>query len=375
MKEKDDLNNLLKKLKENSLTHSETAYLLEYLKNIEPGPEMESILRKEWDSSSEVNQETDPKWLYNQIISRINFNEDIEHEQGQMVANGQLRLRNFKKILIPLLRYAAVFVLGCAFFWLIRPVPVTERLLSSADTGQFQQIIVPYGSKSRVVLPDGSVVTLNSGSNLSYYSDGFSSGKRSVILTGEGYFEVQKDSSRPFYVNTPGIKVKVLGTTFNMKAYPDENTEEMLLITGSVEIYLATDINEERKPVLLKPNEKALFIKTEKQIRRQEYITEELSLQRVKLQDVKFQTDANTEQIVSWKDDRLIFDNEPFSSLIAKIERWYDVRITMNYPELSKARFTGKFDKETVEMVLNALTQITPFQYEIRKNQITITKQ
>ena len=119
-------------------------------------------------------------------------------------------------------------------YYLIRVIP---QIIGD----QIQTIEVPFGSKSRIVLPDSSVVTLNSGSSLKYSSSDFNSDNRNVSLTGEGFFSVTKDSTKPFYVITPGIKVKVLGTTFNLKAYPDENIEEATLIEGKVEIYASTD--------------------------------------------------------------------------------------------------------------------------------------
>jgi ferric-dicitrate binding protein FerR (iron transport regulator) len=233
---------------------------------------------------------------------------------------------------------------------------------------------VPYGSKSRIVLPDGSVVNLNSGSSLKYSSSDFNSGSRSVLLTGEGFFSVTKDSKRPFYVTTPGIKVKVLGTTFNVKAYPDENIEEATLVSGMVEIYASSDKTEKGKPIVLKPNQRAVFLKSENSFLTSDSAMVSPVTTPVKLKTINLQSSSMTEQTISWKENKLIFDNEPFSSLLIRIERWYDVKIEVNYPELNSARFTGKFDKETLEQVLNALVTVTPFNYNIKQNLITISK-
>jgi len=370
-----DFNNLVKKLKEGTITNDEIAVLLEYLKESEPGPEMESIFQKAWAESAEISSVADSKWLFDMISSKTDriFN-GVEEEVPGRSEKDKLSPGGLKRYIIPLLRYAAVLILGFSLFYLVRPFTQSSNKTLPADQAQIQRIIVPYGSKSKVELPDGSLVTLNSGSNLSYSSGEFNTEKRTVLLEGEGFFHVKEDIERPFYVKTRGIKVKVLGTTFNLKAYPDEDQEEMVLLTGSVEIYLGSDRKEELEPIILKPNEKAVFIRTEQKIRRHEVIPERQTGIHLKLRDIKFQSDQKTEQIVSWKDDRMIFDNESFSSLVAKIERWYDVRITVNYPELNSARFSGKFDNETVEQVMSALAEITPFGYEIRKNQITITK-
>ena len=136
-----------------------------------------------------------------------------------------------------IMRYAAVFILGIGLSCLVH-LYFWNETTNTPIVNQIQKIEVPFGSKSRIILPDGSVVTLNSGSSLKYSTSDFNSGSRSVFLTGEGFFSVIKDPARPFYATTPGIKVKVLGTTFNIKAYPDEDIEEATVVTGEVEIYV-----------------------------------------------------------------------------------------------------------------------------------------
>lgn len=367
-----DIAKLIEKTKKGTLSNPEIHSLLDYLNDREPGVEIDSLYQRIWKETPEVNNDIDSKWIYQQILSKITVETGSSVERESETSKSYLSLGNSKRFWLPLLRYAAVFVLAFALLWLFQPIHPAKESVSFAN--QFQRVVVPYGSKTKVELPDGSVVTLNSGSSLRYASNDFNNNKRNVLLEGEGFFEVKKDSSRPFYVNTPGTKVKVLGTTFNVKAYLDESTEEMTLVTGFVEIYAGSDIKEEEKPVMLKPNEKAVFVRSTGKISRLDPLPENTTAEPVKLETIKHQSNAKTEQIISWKDNRLIFDNESFSSLVVKLERWYDVKISVNYPELNNARFTGKFDKETVEQVFNALVTVTPFRYEIRKNQIIITK-
>jgi ferric-dicitrate binding protein FerR (iron transport regulator) len=264
------------------------------------------------------------------------------------------------------MRYAAVFLLSFGLFWLVHGYFWNETA-TSPIADQIQKVEVPLGSKSRIILPDGSVVVLNSGSNLEYSTSDFTSGSRSVFLTGEGFFNISKDSSRPFYAITPGIKVKVLGTTFNIKAYPDENIEEATVVTGEVEIYISSDKTEKGRPIVLKPNQKAVFVKSENDFLTNDTISTSSVFKPVTLRAVNLQPSSKIEQTVSWKEDKLIFDNEPFSNLVIKIERWYNVKIEVSYQELNSARFTGKFDKETLEQVLNALVTVTPFKYTIKQ--------
>jgi len=359
---------LTEKFKLGKLTDKELSLLLNYLKDKEPTNEILVYYQNIWDKTEEYKNDINSKSLYNQIIRTIGITnrESISSNESQK----EILFTGYIKTLM---RYAAVFILGIglsslvySYFW--------NGAKNTLIVDQVQKIEVPFGSKSRVILPDGSVVTLNSGSSLKYSALDFNSGNRSVFLTGEGFFNVTKDPARPFYATTPGIKVKVLGTTFNLKAYPDENIEEATVVTGEVEIYVSSDKTEKGKSIILKPNQKAVFVKSDNEFRTNNTTNVNPVIKPVTLRTVNLQPSSKIEQTVSWKEDKLIFDNEPFSNLVIKIERWYNVEIDVKYQELNSARFTGRFDKETLEQVLNALVTVTPFKYIIKQNIITITK-
>jgi transmembrane sensor len=353
-----------------TLTKEEMAFLLNYLKDKEPQHEILSYYQEIWDEAGKCNDYIDSKSIYDKIVKDVSFSgvglKSVTGSPERLGSSGYIRA---------FMRYAAVFVFAFGLFWLTQLLLMKKTITPHITVAeQITRVEVPYGSKSRVVFTDGSVVNLNSGSSLKYSSSDFSSVSRSVFLTGEGFFNVTKDTARPFYVNTTGIKLKVLGTTFNVKAYPDENTEEATLVSGKVEIYSSSDKAEKEKPLVLKPNQKAVFLKSTNN-----FLTNDSGMispisTSVKLKAVHLQPSSKTEQTISWKENKLIFDNEPFSSLVIRIERWYNVKIVVDYPELNSARFTGKFDKETLEQVLNALVTVTPFNYYIKQNLITISK-
>ncbi len=359
---------LIKEFYLGTLSNEELTFLLDYLKEEEPQHEISGIYQNKWDESAGFNKKIESERIYNQIVKTIGIPE------GKMIsATGSSKEILFIGKFRLVMRYAAVFILAFGLSWLVH-LYFWNRTAAPPIADQIQRMEVPYGSKSRVVLPDGSVVNLNSGSSLKYSSSDFNSANRSVLLTGEGFFSVTKDSARPFYVITPGIKVKVLGTTFNIKAYPDENIEEATLVSGMVEIYASSDKTEKGKSIVLKPNQKAVFLKSKNDFLTSDTGMVSPSVIPVKLKTVDLQPSSRTEQTISWKENKLIFDNEPFSSLVIRIERWYDVKILVNDPELNSARFTGKFDKETLEQVLNAFVTVTPFNYNIKQNLITISK-
>ena len=370
-----DLNQLIKKLEKDALSNCEIAYLMERLKRPEPDSELNEILGKAWKDAERENIELDSDDIFKKVLEQI-----IEKNEGYLEpsksgivsAKRKTPLGKYRDLTLIFVRYAAVILLSFGLFCLIKPFSTKPSAIQYLS--QSQSVEVPYGSKSKVELPDGSIVILNSGSRLSYTTDGFNSEKRNVNLEGEGFFNVVKDSVKPFYVRTQGMLVKVLGTTFNLKSYSDETTEEATLVNGSLQIYVGAGLNEKGEALLLRPNDKAVFNKLESEPVKQKISSVSIPEARVELRAVELQNDSKMEQVISWKNNRLIFDNEPFETLLIKIERWYDVNFIVNYPELRYARFSGKFDKETVEQVMNALASITPFHFEISRNQITIMK-
>jgi len=370
MENKMQIEELIKKFYLETLSKEEMSFLLDYLKHKEPQHDMLVHYQDIWNKAEEYNEDIDSRELYNEIVKAIGISHEVEKP---VTGNPKalLPIGNFRLIM----RYAAVFIFAFGLSWLVHLYFGNRTTTPSLPVAEQIQIVeVPYGSKSRVVLPDGSVVNLNSGSSLKYSNSDFSSDSRLVNLTGEGFFNVTKNSSKPFYVTTPGIRVKVLGTTFNVKAYEDEDIEEATLVSGKVEIYASSDKEGTAKPIVLRPNQKAVFVKSGKNFLAPDTTVASRSIIPVKLEKVSLQSSSKTEQSISWKENTLVFDNESFNSLAVKIERWYNVKIQIDYPELSSARFSGKFDKETLEQVLNALVTVTPFDYTVKQNLITISK-
>jgi transmembrane sensor len=145
-----------------------------------------------------------------------------------------------------------IFSLGTTCFFLINNLP------SSHNVAKLTTITAPIGSKSKITLSDGTNVWLNAGSTIKY-NENFNKKDRSVELVGEGYFEVTKNKALPFIVNTNEIRVMALGTAFNIKAYPDEDSVETTLVSGS----LIVEGNKKGKKILLAPNQRATYFNNE----------------------------------------------------------------------------------------------------------------
>ncbi|CAN0598274.1 unnamed protein product, partial [Ectocarpus sp. 12 AP-2014] len=208
----------------------------------------------------------------------------------------------------------------------------------------FNEIVVPNGKKFKLILSDGTLVHLNSGSNLKYPVNFIPEQEREVYLTGEAYFEVTNNSRSSFLVTTEKMGVQVLGTHFNVSSYKDSQTYAVLA-EGSVSVFNQKSNHGEQ--TIIKPGEMASLTATD-----------------IKVKDV------DLDDYLSWRDNILSFNNEPFIDIIKKIERQYGVQIVNNYDELNRVRFRGSFNKETIEDLLDTFKESDEFEYEIENNRI-----
>lgn len=274
-------------------------------------------------------------------------------------------LSNKKTIYLSLVKYAAVFILAFVLSWVL----YNYRFQSNISEKILNEISIPNGSKGNIILPDGSKVWLNSGSRLSY-SDFTNSATRDVFLEGEAFFDVKSNKNKPFFVNTSSLKIKVLGTKFNVKSYPDEKTTEAILVSGKVEI---ESINSQ-KVLTLKPNQKVTFNKESlNKFETEQKQSTNLSPQKPIVEKISGVVESvNTETATAWKDEKLIFNNEKFINLVVKLERWYDVKIELKDSLINNYRYTGTFEKENIEQALRALKLASPIDYKIHKNKVEI---
>ncbi len=210
---------------------------------------------------------------------------------------------------------------------------------------QFTQVEAPPGQKSRVLLPDGSTVWLNSESTLKYQAT-FNAKERKVILDGEAYFEVQKDPSRRFRVETGLLNVDVYGTAFNVKSYDDDDNQEITVSEGTVGIS-----SRDREIRRLGKDEQARLDKS----------TRKISF-----------TSCNPELVTSWKNNELIFDNTSLEEVLKYLERWYGVNITVDPSMLGKHHYTFKIKTESFTEMLEKIKLITPIDYDIDGKEVKI---
>ncbi|MBN1791990.1 MAG: FecR family protein [Bacteroidales bacterium] len=358
---------LIKKFKEGNLSPSENRELASIMKAGDQNEDLINEMEEIW-AIEENEAETVPTVrIFTNLKKLTSQTDNSEPGQG----------RTFRVAFIKsLLKYAALILITAGLTWLVRDVMYRRVVIDTRDADRVanNEIFVPYGSKTRIVLPDGSVVTLNSGSYLRYPST-FDSVNRFAFIQGEAFFDIKKDARNPFIVKTTDLTIKVLGTRFNVKSYSDEKTVETTLVSGSIEIYKNGSASVDIKRVLiLKPNQQAIYEKQTGDIAISKKVEDANDKALKPIRSFLIQKKVDLDPVIAWKDNRMIFRDESFSELSKKMERWYNVEIEIQNDDLSKALFSGIFEKETVEQALNALTIATPFDYKMNKNKIIIYK-
>lgn len=242
-------------------------------------------------------------------------------------------------------RYAAVVAIiiavGCISYW--------QGEVNVKDTFADISVEAPLGSKTKLYLPDGTLIWLNAGSRMTY-SQGFGVDNRKVELEGEGYFEVKRNEKIPFFVKTKDLQLQVLGTKFNFRDYPEDHEVVVSLLEGKVGL---NNLLREEKEAVLSPDERAVLNKANG------------------LLTVESVTASNASQ---WTDGYLFFDEELLPDIAKELERSYNVKIHIANDSLKTFRFYGNFVRreQNIQEVLEALASTEKMQYKIEERNITI---
>lgn len=211
------------------------------------------------------------------------------------------------------------------------------------------EVEAPAGSQTRLHLPDGTTVLLNSDSRITYAQD-FGVNSREVTLQGEGYFEVAHNQKIPFYVKTEDVQVRVLGTKFNFRDYPEDGEVVVSLIEGKVA--LKNKIRQEADLVLM-PDEQMVLDKKEKVMKKES---------------------MNAQAVLQWAEGCLSFDETPLLEVAKILERSYDVEIEFTEESLKELRFYGNFNrtKQGLNDILNALSATGKVHYMLKGEKIVL---
>lgn len=247
--------------------------------------------------------EAEKKANYQKLLEQINEVPAIDTYRL-----GRYNFRNIAAIII------LVISISVSSFYIYKDIT------SPSDTSFCYETLSPIGSQTKIILPDSTVVWLNSGSTLKY-NQAFGKQNREVALAGEGYFEVKKDKTKPFIVHTDSLNVKVLGTVFNLRAYREDKSVTVDLIEGAVNVSLPK--SKDGDLMTLKPNEKLVFDKQTKKI--------ESSV-----------TDAARSAL--WTTGKLCFVDATIEQISKDLERKYNVRIRILNEKIKSELFSGSIN-------------------------------
>lgn len=238
----------------------------------------------------------------------------------------------------------------------------------------YSTITTPLGQRSLIQLSDGSKVWLNAGSKLRY-PDVFNTKLREVFLEGEAFFNVSKNAERPFIVHTSDINIRVLGTEFNVKSYPEEGIIETTLVSGAVNI---ESPNRNETLFKLKPNQKAVYRKKNSADKDVPVYAEKSSdsdaaLPKVAPLKADFKIDnVNVEAETAWTGGILVFRRETFETLAVKLERKYDLDFIFIDSTLRDFRISGTIKDVSIEQVMDGLKLTAPITYKLKDKTVMI---
>jgi ferric-dicitrate binding protein FerR (iron transport regulator) len=264
---------------------------------------------------------------------------------------------------------AAVFALVIAGAMLYSGSRNKVAIPSAAPVAS-KELVSKYGSRSFIELPDGSKLWLNAGSRVQYAA-AFADGKRELTLSGEAYFDVKHDPAHPFVIHTGKLDVKVLGTTFNIKAYPGDSLMETTLIRGKVEVDFANDTHT---AIVLKPSEKLIVSTGTDEVVQPSAAPVTAAKEHLKIITAPVVPDPadGTIEETSWVENKLVFRKEPFAQLALKLERWYNVKILFDNEKYRMDELTGTFKDQRIDEVMQALQITSDFHYRISGDTIHI---
>ncbi|WP_159522456.1 FecR family protein [Sunxiuqinia indica] len=259
----------------------------------------------------------------------------------------ELEIKERKRIVFfhRLQRYAAVLlvpVLLTAAFFIYKTIHLKQDISRSIVV---QNIYAQPGTRSHFFLPDSTEVWLNTASSIKFPSI-FKGKTRLVELDGEAYFKVYKDEKKPFIVQKDGFRVRALGTAFNFCAYDGDRRFSATLEEGKIQV---TEISL-NKTLLINPGEQVDFLVSENKFKKSK---------------------VNVQNVIAWKNGRLVFDKTPLSDVVLALGRWFNADIELVDPSIANYRYTATFTNESLKQVMELLELSAPIKYTIKERSKT----
>lgn len=297
---------------------------------------------------SEIHTDTESRQVFYKIkaawavLSSAKKQQNYETERTYLILREKIYRKTFpfNSKIGTYLRYAAILVILIGF-----PILFYLNKTSSPEIGEelkYTSVVADNGQISKIILPDSSIVWLNSGTTLSY-NNGYAVTNRNLTLNGQAYMNIKRNDLNPLIVACNDLKIKVLGTKFDVIAYPGDDKIQVVLESGSVQLIRIGDDSFNYK---LKPGEMAHY--------------------NMKLNEVAIKK-VNTAGFTSWKEGYLIFNDVPMDEVIERLERKFDVEIIVKNKEVYKSIFNANFKDENLTEILEYIQYSCPIKYKTVK--------
>ncbi len=318
---------LLQKFFNGNITDQELKTLFAWLNSEKGSLEYEMLSKGKWLTGEfEPIKNIDSSSLFSRIESKMQEKQQLGRKQ----------------LLIKLRNAAAIFVLGLilplTYFTILNPLRSDKQITYFKESLSNEKV-------RKTTLPDGTIVWLMSGSTITYPSDFSVSKTRNVEVRGEAFFQVAHDVSHPFVLNMGEVGLKVVGTSFNVMNYDDEDCINVVLKTGRVDLFKG-QYEGNKQFVQMVPGQLVSYEKG----------------------SLKFlRSDVNVDKYTSWIDGTLLFSDDPLADVLKKLGRWYNIVIEIKNPRVSDFPFTATIRNENLDQVVDLLRFSTPFKYSISK--------
>jgi transmembrane sensor len=318
------------------MTEPEFRALLDRYLNGNASPEERKLLDQFFDSYQHHHQE----------ISgiRADVKSDIKEaivKQLREKKEGAIKIVPMRRTSLWLQVAAAISLVLLASYFLFTSYSSQNQTTNTLAIKTLQHSTT-RGQRYDIVMPDGSLVKLNSNSSISY-PEKFEGATREITLDGEAYFEVSHDATKPFIVHTGNTSTRVLGTSFNVNADADATT--VTLVEGKVNVITPAG------DTTLMPNQQAIIKSGSETIKT---------------------ASVDVTPFTAWTNNRLIFDNMPLSEVFQKLENWYNVDIDVDSEAINNCVITGKYENESLENVLNSLSFMMKMEYTINNRHVAV---
>jgi ferric-dicitrate binding protein FerR (iron transport regulator) len=292
---------------------------------------------------ADSDRDRDDYMAYSELWKRsekLVLSDNIDVDVALAATKGRMNFSPKKQIWMKRLQQiAAILIISFAISSVLH-----YSTSSGADEAVYQEITTSFGIQTNVTLADGTIVWLNSDSKLRFPISFTDMKQRRVELSGEAFFEVAHNAEVPFIVNAAELDVKVLGTSFNVTAWPEYNKLSIALQEGKVSLFNAKS-TADKALLTMKPNEVVTFDR------------ESRSLNVAKVNDL--------ERYSEWRDGRLVFLGDDIQTVIQKLDKWYNVETVIADESLKDFHFTATFTKETLNQALSLLCSSSGIGYEI----------